>query len=77
MNAKELQRLIFILLLTIVVARILDWSGPNHKLHAMTSSKILEREKVFVEQRYRRSFCATKKMRSCGLVCQKLKSENV
>ena len=77
----KLHRLIFILLLSKGVARILDWRGPNHKSHAMTSSEIFK-EKIFVkqryvEQRYRRSFYATKKMRSCGLVCQKLKSENV
>ena len=63
MNAMELQRLIFILLLTIDVARILDWRGPNHESHAMKSSEIFEREN-FCEIRYRRSFCATKKMRS-------------
>ena len=54
MKAMELQRLIFILLMTLGVARILDWRGPNHKSHAMTSSEILK-EKIFVEQRYRRT----------------------
>ena len=44
MNAKELQRLIFILLLTIGVARILDWRGPNRKSLAMTSSGIFKGE---------------------------------
>ena len=72
MDALELQRLIFVLLLTIGVARILDWRGPNHKSHAMSSFEIFKEEK-FVEQRYRRSFCTTKNMRSCGLVCRKLK----
>ena len=47
MNAMELQRLIFTLLLTICVARILDWRGPNHKSHAMTSSQIFKRENVY------------------------------
>ena len=54
MNAMELQRLIFILLLTIGVARILDWRGPNHKSHTMISSEIFKR-KIFVEQRYGRT----------------------
>ena len=44
MNAMELQRLIFILLLTIGVARILGWRGPTHKSHAMTSPEIFQRE---------------------------------
>ena len=60
MNARELQRLIFILLLTIGVARILDWRGPSHKSHAMTSSEIFKRKflwnKDIVKQIYRRSF---------------------
>ena len=35
------------------VARIFDWEGgPNHKSHAMTSSKIFK-EELFVGQRYR------------------------
>ena len=76
MNAMELQRLIFILLLTIGLARILDWRGPNHKSHAIRHQKF-SKETIFVEQIFRRSFRATKKMGSCGLVCQKLKSENV
>ena len=42
MNATELQRSIFILLLNIGVARILDWRGPNHNSHAMTSSEIFK-----------------------------------
>ena len=50
MNAMELQQLIFILLLTIGVARILGWRGPNHKSHAMTSSEIFKSE----------NFCGTK-----------------
>ena len=50
MNAMERQRLIFILLLTIGVARILDWWGPNHKSHAMTPSENFKRE----------NFCGTK-----------------
>ena len=49
MNAMELQRLIFILLLTIGVARIFDWRGPP-KPHAMTSSEIFKQE----------NFCGTK-----------------
>ena len=28
---------------TIGVAKIFDWGGANHKLHAMTSSEIFER----------------------------------
>ena len=32
------------------VARIFDWGGANHKLHAMTSSEIFKRE----------TFCGTK-----------------
>ena len=47
-------RLIFILLLTVGVARILEWRGPNHKSHAKTSLEIFKRE-IFVEQRYRRT----------------------
>ena len=35
------------------VARIFDWGGAHHKLHAMTSSEIFERI-TFVGQRYRR-----------------------
>ena len=50
MNAMELHRLIFILLLIIYVARILDWRAPNHKSHAMTLSEIFKRE----------NFCGTK-----------------
>ena len=50
MNAMELKRFIFILLLTMGVARILDWRGPNHKLHAMTSSETFKGE----------NFCGTK-----------------
>ena len=50
MNVMELQRLIYILLLTIGVARILDWRSPNHKSHAMTSSEIFKKE----------NFCGTK-----------------
>ena len=50
MNAMELQRLIFIQLLAIGVARILNWRGPNNKSHAMTSLEIFKRE----------SFCVTK-----------------
>ena len=41
MNAMELKRLIFILQLTIGVAKILDRRGPNHKSPTMTSSEIL------------------------------------
>ena len=55
MDAMKLSRLIFILLLTIIVARILDWRGPNHKSHTMTSSETFKREKIFVEQKYRRT----------------------
>ena len=44
MNAMELHRFIFSRLLTIGVARILDWRGPNHKSHAMTLSEIFKRE---------------------------------
>ena len=44
MNPMELQQLIFILLLNIGVARVLDWRGPNHKSRAMTESKIFKRE---------------------------------
>ena len=60
MNAMELQRLIFILLLTKGVARILDWRGPNHKSHAMTSLENFQKRKflcnkdivdLFVQQR--------------------------
>ena len=50
MNAMELQRLIFILLLTVGVASILDWRGLNHKSYAMTSSEIFKQE----------NFCGTK-----------------
>ena len=38
---------------TIGVARIFDWVGPNHKLHAMTSSETSKKE-FFVRQKYRR-----------------------
>ena len=51
MIATELQQLIFILLLTTGVARILDWRDPNHKSRAITSSEFFKRE-MLVEQRY-------------------------
>ena len=54
MNSMEMQRLIFILLLTIGVAGILDWRSPSHKSHAMTLSEIFKK-KIFVERRYRRT----------------------
>ena len=31
------------ILVTIGVARVFDWGGPNHKSHAMTSSEIFEK----------------------------------
>ena len=37
----------------IYVARIFDLGGPNHKSHAMTSSKFFKKG-LFLGQRYRR-----------------------
>ena len=77
MNAMELQRLIFILQLTIGVARSLDrGSIPritcNEIIRDFQKRKFLWNKDI-VKQRYRRSFCAKKKIRSCGLVSQKKK----
>ena len=40
-------------MLSLGVARIFDWGGPNHKSHAMTSSETLKKE-FFEGERYRR-----------------------
>ena len=54
------------------ITRILDWGGgPNHKLHAMTSSETSKEE--FFEETSKEKFCRGKdivewKIRSRGLV---------
>ena len=46
MNVMEMHRSILIWLLTIDIARILDWRGPNHKSIAIASSGIFKRENL-------------------------------
>ena len=58
------------------------FEGPKPQITCNDVTKTFQKRKFLwnkniVEQIYYRSFCATKKMRSCGLVSQKLKSENV
>ena len=60
MNAMKVHRSIFILLLTIVEARILDWRGPNHKITCNDVIRNFQKRKRLwnkdiVVQRYRRS----------------------